>query len=495
MFKNKIPFVFLSTHFIIWFLLPVLLVPNMPLDFVESLSWGQLWQWGYDKHPPLSAWIGELSFSLFQNNVIGLYFASQICILLTFYWTYLFSRKYLSIKCAWMSVLILECIYYYNFTSYEFNPNVLLLPLWIKTIDLYDECLSKDRWLDWTLLSLFCVLGLLTKYTIVFLFLMMMFYSFFMVHKKSIFLNKKFYLFIVLTGLMLIPHIYWLINSDFLTIRYAIERSHTQKLWWNHIYYPLKFFLSQLCALLLLFILFYLIFKPKKYQRGTNEKFYFLEIFTWGPLILLMCISLVLGIKIRSMWATPLFSLVGVYLFYSFPVERTYQKENNFYRVILVVICIFCLGFMGQFKLGPYLNHKGKRAHFPGFKLSQIITNYWNETFHEKISYVAGDRWLIGNVNAFSPDRPVAFIDADPARNPWIQLDDFKNKGAIFLWDISRYGEYYYQRWLAQYPELKIQPEIKIPMLTNAPVKVARVGWAIFNPQINSKFGFDKKNQ
>src|SRR5579859_7538300 len=47
---------FALLHLALWTLVPTLLCRNLPLDVLEGIAYGQHWQWGYWKHPPLP-WI------------------------------------------------------------------------------------------------------------------------------------------------------------------------------------------------------------------------------------------------------------------------------------------------------------------------------------------------------------------------------------------------------------------------------------------------------
>ena len=53
---NKYLIFFLFTHLFIWTLVPSISNTNLPLDTIEALAWGNDFQLGYSKHPPLSAW-------------------------------------------------------------------------------------------------------------------------------------------------------------------------------------------------------------------------------------------------------------------------------------------------------------------------------------------------------------------------------------------------------------------------------------------------------
>ena len=54
----------MAGHFFVWVAVCLLTQPNMPLDMVEMLYWGQQWQLGYHKHPPLPAWLAATTWNL-----------------------------------------------------------------------------------------------------------------------------------------------------------------------------------------------------------------------------------------------------------------------------------------------------------------------------------------------------------------------------------------------------------------------------------------------
>ena len=55
-------YIFLIVHLIIWTLIPALTNNNLPLDTIEALAWGSNLDWGYNKHPPMSALFVELFY-------------------------------------------------------------------------------------------------------------------------------------------------------------------------------------------------------------------------------------------------------------------------------------------------------------------------------------------------------------------------------------------------------------------------------------------------
>ena len=52
---NKLIFLFLLSHLILWTFIPAITNINLPLDTIEALAWAINLDWVFNKHPPLSA--------------------------------------------------------------------------------------------------------------------------------------------------------------------------------------------------------------------------------------------------------------------------------------------------------------------------------------------------------------------------------------------------------------------------------------------------------
>ena len=114
---------FLIVHLAIWTLVPTFSNINLPLDTIEALAWGSDLKWGFNKHPPLSALAVEIVYQIFGSQDWAYYFLSQVFVIFSFLLYLNSQRKFLTINFPFLSVL-LEGIYFYNFTTPEFNVNV-----------------------------------------------------------------------------------------------------------------------------------------------------------------------------------------------------------------------------------------------------------------------------------------------------------------------------------------------------------------------------------
>ena len=113
---NNLFYIFVSTHLIIWTLIPALTNNNLPLDTIEHLAWGSNLDWGFDKHPPGSAFFPEVFFNIFGPQDWAYYLLSQIFVIIAFFYVFKFANEILSnIKFSLISVLLLEAIFFLQF--------------------------------------------------------------------------------------------------------------------------------------------------------------------------------------------------------------------------------------------------------------------------------------------------------------------------------------------------------------------------------------------
>ena len=83
----------------------------------------------------VSSWFPGFFFQIFGNQDWSYYLLSQIFVILAFFVVWKFSEDFFNNKSyCLISLLLLEGIYFYNFTTPEFNVNVCQLPFWALTV-------------------------------------------------------------------------------------------------------------------------------------------------------------------------------------------------------------------------------------------------------------------------------------------------------------------------------------------------------------------------
>ena len=184
---NKILMLFLFVHIFIWTLIPSISNQNLPLDTIEALAWGSNLDWGFNKHPPLSAFMAEIFYQIFGSQDWSFYFLSQLFVVSSFFIIFKFSEEFLKKPVySLISVLLLEGIYFYNFTTPEFNVNVCQLPFWALSVLYCWRGFKNNKNSDWILFGLFAALGILSKYLFIYLLIGIDIFFIYMIFKKKI---------------------------------------------------------------------------------------------------------------------------------------------------------------------------------------------------------------------------------------------------------------------------------------------------------------------
>src|SRR5262249_22929608 len=120
---------FAAAHAAIWTILPFALYSNLPLDIIEALTYGREWQVGYDKLPPLPWWLVEIAYRAFDSD-IAYYALGQLSVLTAFAAVWAVMLRIATPPAAAASILIIDGLHFFNFTSPKFNHDVIQLPFW-----------------------------------------------------------------------------------------------------------------------------------------------------------------------------------------------------------------------------------------------------------------------------------------------------------------------------------------------------------------------------
>ncbi len=408
---NKIFYAFIAVHLIIWTLIPSITNQNLPLDTIEALAWGSNLDWGFNKHPPLSAFFLEIFYQIFGSQDWAYYFLSQIFVIISFYYVFKFSNEILNNNLlSLISVLLIEGIYFYNFTTPEFNVNVCQLPFWSLTVyyswKIYNG--KEIKFLDCLLVGLFAAFGFLSKYLFLYLLVsidLLFFYLIFI--KKERKFDFKYLLTFEVFLILLVPHLIWLNNNDFITITYGLARTGLeQSSVLDHIKYPLIFISKQIGILIPFLIMIWLLVKKFQFKLNLKDKkLLFLLTINILPIVLMFATSLITGSKIRTMWMTPYYLFFGTLFVYVLKSKINTKKLNTF-------IYSFVFFFLLSPALYAYISisKDNKRTDYFGKDIADLVERRWNKNFSNEIMYVVGDEWYAGNLSYHLRDRPKWFL-------------------------------------------------------------------------------------
>ena len=401
-------YIFLTTHLIIWTAIPSLTNNNLPLDTIEALAWGSNLDWGFNKHPPMSAFVVEIFYQIFGTQDWAYYLLSQIFLIISFFVVFKFTEEFFENKIfCFLSVLLLEGIYFYNFTTPEFNVNICLMPFWALTVLYLWKGFKNNKTIDWLLLGLFAGFGFLSKYLFIYLGLAMDIFLLYMIYKKKI--DFKCLVSSIPFLIVLLPHLIWLTENNYITITYGLHRTGAEDPnILNHIKHPLIFLGKQIGILIpFFFMLLFLNNKLKSKISIKDNKLLFLLAINIIPIALVFLTSMIMGVKIRTMWMTPFYLFFGVLIIYIFQSQINLNKLKNFATVfiILFIFSPFAYAYVS-------ITQTDKRTDYKGKEKANLVRLYLDDKGYKKINLIIGNEWLAGNLCYHLKSRPTCIIVA-----------------------------------------------------------------------------------
>jgi len=114
--------------------------------------------------------------------------------------------------------------------------------------------------------------------------------------------------------------------------------------------------------------------------------------------------SMIMGVKIRTMWMTPFYLFFGVLLVYIFQSQINLNKLKGFVSVFLILFIFspFAYAYVS-------ITETGKRTDYLGREIAQKIQKEWDSKYNGLIEKVEGDEWHAGNLSYHLKSRPKWF--------------------------------------------------------------------------------------
>jgi hypothetical protein len=422
---------FVFTHCLLWVMMPVLMRYALPHDTIEGVVWGHHLEWGYDKNPWMNAWLTRLGEVIGKNTGVGIYAMSSLFVGLSFWSVWELAKKIVSPLNALIAVLLLEGCVNYTLVPQGFNDNVIELGLWPLMFLFFYQSLTTQRVFYWILTGCVAGLGLMTKYysavpiAVMFLFLCVNHQA-----RKS-FQHKGIYCAIVSGLIVIFPHIIWLFQHDFLTIKYALNRADHSE------FNIFKFAFSQFNDFIFPIIILFVLLKFKLNIKGTKDfNVQFIDWMALGPFILTLILSFIFKWHLYNEWGVPLVALWGIFLVVHFEPN---VEQNLFKKFLIFIYTLMFLWAIG-YAAGLTLDKKHKHSdNYPAQEIANYVTMSFRERYHQPLKYVAGSRYVGGYISFYSIDHPDIFVEWNPAYSSWINLQQLKKSGAVFVQD-NYYG-------------------------------------------------------
>jgi Dolichyl-phosphate-mannose-protein mannosyltransferase len=477
---------FLTLHGVVWTALPSLLYNNLPLDVIEALTYGREWQLGYEKLPPLPWWLAEVTWRVFGTDA-ALYALGQAAVIAAFIAVWMTARPLVGATGALVAILIIDGMHYFNVSAVKFNHNVIELPFWALAGFAFYAGLRRQKLRYWILLGLALGLAWWAKYFVVILAAPLALFLFLDRDARRKLAGPAPWIAAIVALLVVAPNLYWLVTHGAQPFGYAEARAAAPSGALDHILHPLQFFAGQFFFLLPTLLIAVPLFWPRPTTARRAEKTgafdrRIVTLLAFGPAFTLFVFSLISGRATNAMWGFPLWTFLGLWLVVSAPAALDRARLRRIGALWAAVFVILVGAFCADYLVLPHFDHRQRAAFFPGDLLSAAITQRFEQATGGKPAYIVGSMWDGGNVAHYAAQhlQPRVLVDGEPARAPWIDLNDLRAQGAALVWTESD-PHVLPPAFAAIATGAKIGEPFDLPFHRGD--GTVRVGWAILLPQ------------
>ena len=255
----------LALHVLAWVLAHGIADTNLDgyADMLENFAWGQNWAWGSAKHPPLFAWVTGTWFQFLPHLDVSYHLLSYLNVALALFGVYKVAQAMERPDLALPSTLLLCLAFPYSTLAVKFNANAILLSAWPWVVLAWVRCVTSQgrAGLVWSVcLGFISALSMLGKYYSGVFLLAIFLSSLASANGRRWFGTYKPWLTLAVFGVCLLPHLMWLQDHAWVTLRYVGEQGGDNGVSWPMV---LKFAVSPLAYWLLPWLLCTWVYAPE----------------------------------------------------------------------------------------------------------------------------------------------------------------------------------------------------------------------------------------
>lgn len=456
---------FAVLHAMLWTVILTALksAQDVHMDVAEAFAWGQKFLLGYGKHPPLAGWIAGVWFRIFPVTDWATYALAMTVIGFALVICWHIAIRVVDHRRAMFTVAMLALYPVFNLKGFKYNPDLLqlvTLPLFVLA---YLNAFEKRTWRSGILLGLAAALALMTKYWVLTMIGAVGLAALIHPERMKFLSSPAPWIAIVVTAICMLPHLWWLKQSDFLPLIYAGDvygaRSFDTTLHLVTIY-----FLHNIGLLLIPVALAYVALAWKlqwwkslrargfirefiaslkrPWARGPNPGVHLNEARHIWIIQLIVGIvpalaALPFGIYMKTDWGLSLYFLVPLALIAIPQLRMTQMALIRLMFMWLVFSCVMLV--ISPIVAAQTVRRDGApgTSFTPRSEFAMQLTEAWRARFNTRWAVVAGTTEVGEPVTFYSPDHPAPFTPGEIWSSGLTSLEEATRLGFIGACDTS----------------------------------------------------------
>ena len=451
---------FATAHAVLWtfILINLKAAQDVHFDVAEAFAWGQKFQLGYGKHPPLAGWVAGLWFGIFPVADWATYALAMATLGCGLVICWLIGLRTVDRRRAFFAVVMLALYPIFNFKGFKYNPDLLQLVTLPLVVLAYLNAFEKRSVKSGLWLGLAGALALMTKYWVLTMIGAIGIAALIHPDRLKFLRSPAPWVAIATLAVAMIPHLVWLKQVDFVPLTYAGDtyglssRAQSFELVLGYIGHNLA-----LLALPVALAALALAWAPRPWAALVRQP---LARFTRGwsrgagpgvnvPQALNIWIiqsvvaigpplgGLIFTVYMKTDW--------GISLFFLTPLALVAIPRLRIQKLALVYITAiwFAVTFMALLA-SPFIadaemavNPNGAATYGARSELARELTQAWHTRFNTRWAVVAGTTEIGEPMAFYSPDHPAPFTPGEIWSSGLTSLAEARRLGFIGICDTT----------------------------------------------------------
>jgi 4-amino-4-deoxy-L-arabinose transferase-like glycosyltransferase len=451
---------FAAAHAVLWTLILISLkaAQDVHMDVAEAFAWGQKFQLGYGKHPPLAGWVAGLWFKIFPVADWATYALAMATLGCGLVICWLIALRVVDRRRAFFVVVILALYPIFNFKGFKYNPDLLQLVTLPLLVLAYLNAFEKRSVRAGLWLGLAGALALMTKYWVLTMIGAIGLAALIHPERLKLLRSPAPWVAIVTLVVAMLPHLVWLRGVDFVPLTYAGDvyglssRAQSIQLVLGYIGHNLALLALPiaLAAIALAWIPRWwmnLLRQPhapltSAWSRGANPGVNVPQALNIWIIQLVVAVGPPLGgliftVYMKTDWGISLFFLTPLALV-AMPALRLHRMALFHITAIWLVVTLAALAaspYIAAEEMAAYPN--GASTYGARSELARELTQAWHTRFHSRWAVVAGTTEIGEPMTFYSPDHPAPYTPGELWSSGLTSLEEARRLGFIGICDTS----------------------------------------------------------
>jgi 4-amino-4-deoxy-L-arabinose transferase-like glycosyltransferase len=440
---------FAVLHGVIWTFILIRLkaAQDVHMDVAEAFAWGQKFQLGYGKHPPLAGWVAGLWFKFFPVADWATYALAMTTLGTGLVISWFIALRVVDRRRAFFVVVMLALYPIFNFKGFKYNPDLLQLVTLPLVVLAYLSAFEKRTWRSGILLGLAGALALMTKYWVLTMIGAIGLAALIHPERLKFLCSPAPWVAIATLVVAMIPHLIWLRSVDFVPLTYAGDvyglssRAQSAQLVLGYVDHNLA-----LLAVPVVLAVIALVWPPRwlahVWSPGANTGIDLSQAINVWIIQAIVAIGPPLGglaftVYMKTDW--------GISLFFLMPLALVAIPALRIPLIALFKItAIWLLLSLVTLAASPYIavaemeaNPNGASGYGARSQLARELTQAWHMRFGSRWAVVAGTTEIGEPMTFYSPDHPAPFTPGELWSSGLTSLEEAKALGFIGICDTT----------------------------------------------------------